>query len=520
MPLTDDIALLREFAGQNSEEAFAELVARHVGLVHSAALRQTGNPHAAEEITQAVFIILARKAGSLSDKVVLSGWLYQTARLTAANYLRAEIRRARREQEAHMQSIVNETAGETETWQHIAPLLEAAMGSLSDADRNAIVLRYFENRGMDEIAATLNAPEANVRKRVTRAVERLRKFFSKKGVALSATTLAGAISAHSVQAAPAGLATTVSSGAAAKGSAAAGSATLTLVKGVLTLMEWTKWKPAIIAGVLALSAGGGTVIVNQALAQTSPPEQYIRATFQNAFSKERFAELKANVWPAEKAAEEERIKSRQKKDETKNAHTIDLKPYINTALTESAASPIGVDGDDLAELPTGTNIYAGVPFDVQGSIQLMGHGMDRYRKTYPEKVSGIVVNHRAAKLHVLQGSNWTYPSAYGTTVAKLVLHYEDGSTRDIDMIAGDHMFDWWSPLFKTGIPPRYYKMGPTTERAWSGSNPFIKSVWPGESVVLYKSTFTNPQPDVTISNIDFVSSMKLTAPFVVAITVE
>jgi RNA polymerase sigma factor (sigma-70 family) len=98
----DDMALLQEYALRNSEEAFATLVSRHIDLVYSAALRHVGNHHQAQEITQAVFVILARKARSLSPKTVLPGWLFQTARLTAANHLRSEIRRARREQEAYM----------------------------------------------------------------------------------------------------------------------------------------------------------------------------------------------------------------------------------------------------------------------------------------------------------------------------------------------------------------------------------------------------------------------------------
>src|SRR5580765_11644 len=115
----EDAELLRQFVRTHSDEAFAALVSRHVSLVYSAALRKTGNPNAAEEITQAVFVILARKAKSLGPKTVLSGWLYQTARLTAANYLRAESRRARREQEAYMQSLSNETG--SDIWLQIAP---------------------------------------------------------------------------------------------------------------------------------------------------------------------------------------------------------------------------------------------------------------------------------------------------------------------------------------------------------------------------------------------------------------
>src|SRR5208283_3758141 len=108
MPESDDIALLKQYADENSESAFTELVTRYVNLVYSAALRSVGNAQSAEEITQAVFIILARKANQLPRHAVLSGWLYQTARLTAANYLRGEIRRQNREQEAYMQSILNE----------------------------------------------------------------------------------------------------------------------------------------------------------------------------------------------------------------------------------------------------------------------------------------------------------------------------------------------------------------------------------------------------------------------------
>ena len=104
-----DMDLLRQYADGNSDAAFAALVSRHLDLVYSAALRKAGNPHAAEEITQAVFIILAQKAGRILDKTILPGWLYQTARLTAASFLRREIRRVRREQEAYI--------GSSEFWQ-------------------------------------------------------------------------------------------------------------------------------------------------------------------------------------------------------------------------------------------------------------------------------------------------------------------------------------------------------------------------------------------------------------------
>ena len=267
MPELDDIALLRQYAEDNSESAFAALAEKYVNLVYSTALRSAGNAPAAEEITQAVFIILARKARSLPPRTILSGWLYQTARLTAANFLRAEIRRQRREQEAYMQSLLNEP--EPEVWPQIAPLLEAAMAGLGEKDRNAIVLRFFENKSLGEVGSALGANEAAAKMRVNRALEKLRKFFSKRGIVLSAPLMAGAISAHSVHAAPVGLAVTVTA-TAAKGSAAAAS-TLTLVKGALKLMAWTKMKSAAVTGAVLLLTAGTTTIAVKEIAEHRAP---------------------------------------------------------------------------------------------------------------------------------------------------------------------------------------------------------------------------------------------------------
>jgi len=255
----DDHELLAAYARTESEAAFATLVARHVNLVHSAALRFTGNSHHAGEITQAVFILLARKAGGLGRHVVVSGWLYQTARLTAANFTKGEIRRQQREQEAYMQSTLNEPADTA--WQQIAPLLDEAMGRLGEADRNALVLRYFENKSAAEIGGALNLNEAAAHKRVHRALEKLRKFFTRRGIALSATALAGAVSANAVSAAPAGLAVTLT--AAAQGALISATVT-TLVKQTMNTLTWIKFKftAAVVSAVL-LAGGVATVAISQ-----------------------------------------------------------------------------------------------------------------------------------------------------------------------------------------------------------------------------------------------------------------
>src|SRR5882724_5890369 len=285
MPEPDDIALLKQFAENDSELAFAEIVSRHLNLVYSTALRPVGNAHAAQEISQAVFIILARKAKSLGAKTILSGWLYQTTRLTAANYLRTVIRRRNREQEAYMQSTLNETADET--WLQIAPILDDAISKLGAKDRDAIVLRFFENKNLGEVGAALGASEDAAKMRVNRALEKLRKIFTKRSAAFSAAAIAGAVSANSVQAAPVGLAKTISAVAIAKGAAAGGS-TLTLVKGALKIMAWTKMKSAVVAGAVVLLAAGTTTAF---LVQHKPHGVASRGVSPQLHIKARFIEI-------------------------------------------------------------------------------------------------------------------------------------------------------------------------------------------------------------------------------------
>jgi len=259
--MTDDMTLLREFAGHNSEEAFAALVSRHVNLVYSVALRQVRDPHLAEEITQAVFIILARKAKSLGPKTILSGWLCRTARYVSANALTMQRRRERREQEAYMQSILNEP--EPDAWRRIAPLLDDALSRLGRKDHDALVLRFFENRSLCEVGLAIGASQDTARMRVNRALEKLRKFFSKRGVDSTAATIAEQISAHSVQVAPVALAKAVTSVAIAKG-ATASLSTLTLIKGALKIMAWTKMKTAVVVGIVVILATGSSIVaVNQ-----------------------------------------------------------------------------------------------------------------------------------------------------------------------------------------------------------------------------------------------------------------
>ena len=254
---------LRNYSQQGSEEAFAELVRQHVNLVYSAALRQVGIAAHAEEITQAVFVILARKSARLRPDTILDAWLYETTRLTALSFLRGERRRQLREQEAYMQSTLQEST-EVPVWNQLAPLLDDAMSRLGRKDREAVVLRFFKEKSLREVAAALKVTETAAQSRVRRALEKLHRFFSKRGVSSTTAIIAGAISTHSVQAAPVALAKAVTAVAFAKGAAASGS-TLTLIKGALKIMAWTKAKTAIVVTAGAILAASTTVVVVKAV---------------------------------------------------------------------------------------------------------------------------------------------------------------------------------------------------------------------------------------------------------------
>ena len=259
----DTAELLRRYVEDRSQEAFTELVRGNLDLVYSAALRQLdGDSHRAQEAAQAVFTDLARKAPSLSRHTALTGWLYTSTHFAAAKLRRTEQRRQALEREASMMNELTATAESAANWEKLRPVLDGVMHELNARDREAVLLRYFEQRSFAEVGEHLGLGENAARMSVERALDKLSGLLARRGVNSTAAALALALTGELGAAAPAGLVTTISTGALAAAASTAGFG----VAAILKIMSTIKF--ASIAIVVAIAAVG-TALYEAQSARTS-----------------------------------------------------------------------------------------------------------------------------------------------------------------------------------------------------------------------------------------------------------
>ncbi len=280
MVVMEDGELLRDFAERGSDPAFTTLVHRYADLVYSTALRQLRDPHLAQEVTQIVFCLLARKARSLCNRTALVGWLYRAACFAAADALRTERRRRERERKAAQMEI---QATDTDTaWEQLSPLLDEAMNQLGEKDRLAVLLRFFQRKPMREVGQALGISEDAAKMRVARSVEKLRGFFARNGVACPAGIIAAVLSEKAIQAAPIGFAQSLGAGAKIK---AAGAVTFSsLIINTLKFMAKLNMKTVTVAGIgLLVALNIGLYVSNRS------PRQVLKKTSGQVNSRKTLA---------------------------------------------------------------------------------------------------------------------------------------------------------------------------------------------------------------------------------------
>jgi RNA polymerase sigma factor (sigma-70 family) len=330
--MMDDAELLRQYAAEGSEAAFAELVQRHLNLVYRAALRQLGgDAHRAEDVAQLVFTLLARKAAALAHHPSLAGWLYTTTHLTVGETLRAERRRQRREQEAQiMHELISDTGSATD-WDRLRPILDVVMQDLNEADREAILLRFFEERPFGEIGTKLALSEDAARMRVERALDKLHGLLARRGFSSTSVMLAAMLTTEAAIAAPVGLSATVTGAALAGVSVplVTGGASALVLKSFYLM---SSAKITAVAVVVALLAAG-TAFFQLAEARTT------RAQLTAAAGEETDLTVKVADLQRRLTAAEQRVVA------VDGGSAALLRTAQNTVAADAeAAQPITVDG--------------------------------------------------------------------------------------------------------------------------------------------------------------------------------
>jgi len=281
----DDHSLLMQYTNEGSEQAFEGLVEKYTSLVYSSAVRRVG-PDMAKDITQAVFMILSRKAEKLAKREMktLAGWLFRTTRFATSEALRSRARREHREEEASKEhSRFTEEMDNAPSWENVRPLIDAALDKLGKKDRDAVLLRYFQEASYADVGMALGLTENAATKRVARATDKLRTLLTRKGTTVSGAALATLLAANVAEAIPSGL--TVASAAVVTSVAAEGtSAAVLIAEAAVKSMFLSQVKMAVVAGCALVATSAGTVAaISNVMISSYDPSKHIHIEHVEAF---------------------------------------------------------------------------------------------------------------------------------------------------------------------------------------------------------------------------------------------
>ncbi len=388
--MTDDQLLCR-FVDEHAEAAFTELVQRHLPLVRATALRRVGgDAHAADDVTQQVFVALVRKAPTLRGHATLAGWLYTATHHATADWVRREQRRKQREIAASSMHPSESPADPSADSERLRPLLDDALVTLKPDEREAIVLRFFSSRTFSEIGATLAVSEEAARKRVDRALDKLHATMLRRGVTSTVAALGGALTAASVQPVSAGAAAQVAGAALAKAAAPS----------LATALATALW-PAAVAATLA---GGAFGIITQHRANE---ETTAAIAAHESRLTQTIAAAEAEKWQLERELTSRRISAAARQQPI----TALRAPAALPAPAVSAATrPVGAV---VSVSPRGEVFWHGAPVRLDEFLVLLKH-----QTAAPNGESRLVVDARGARFRQL---NWVLDEARKAGIAHLVI---------------------------------------------------------------------------------------------------
>jgi RNA polymerase sigma factor (sigma-70 family) len=512
--LTDQELLCR-FSSVQDEAAFHGLLRRHGSMVLDVCRNVLGNDADAEDAFQATFLILVHKAAAIRKQASVGSWLYGVAYRTALKARAHSAKRQMHETRAHGPSPSG--ASDELGWREIWQVLHEELNRLSESYRAPLVLCYLEGKTQKEAATLLGVSKATVNNRLEHGLALLRCRLVERGLGWLPVLVVAALPAATASAKVSAVLSSATVQAAKK--VAAGQSTAggvisakvaTLTQEVLKAMLLTKLKTntaaLLVAGLLAWG-------VLQANVLTADPATVSHAALVQQPAAPNQDQAPDHGPPGPKAADPPTVRATPVSvllpelpaaaPQEKGITYVDLQPKANQKLKEKFHNR---DGNDLAELKPEKQTLEGLKFNVgEGAIQLANSA---FKDKLPEKVEGIKVDAKFAKLHILHATG--YSTDDDTVIAKYIVHYADKSTETIEVIFGKHVRDWW--LYPGDKEPTEGKV------VWTGANDAAKGF--NASLRLFAMTWKNPHTNKQVVAIDYVSTLTQCAPFMVAMTLE